>query len=175
MMRISIIFTTIFLTANHLYSTFASPVASEGGVAAGQSLNLTHSLAKRVNIPADQLCRQPSDWVGRMCLYEIDDGAWADRCLGDDLVKYWRDGHCPPNLICMNKLTDPEVITITCISRPSEASTSGSNQITGVVPITNVNSIRPAEKIVSVAIDKKISLASVSAMIEGMCPILILT
>jgi hypothetical protein len=170
-MRFSIIFTTIFLTANHLYSTFASPIASEGSVAAGKSHNLTHSLAKRVTPPADQLCRQPSDWVGRMCLYTVNDRAWADRCVGDDHVKYWRHGQCPPNLICMNKLGGPELLTITCIGRPSEASTSGSNQQTGVVPVTNAASIRPAEKVVSVGVDKVISLASVSAMIEGMCPI----
>jgi len=67
----------------------------------------------------------------------------------------------------MNKLGGPELLTITCIGRPSEASTSGSNQQTGVVQVTNAASIRPAEKVVSVGVDKVISLASVSAMIEG--------
>jgi hypothetical protein len=171
-MLFSMIFTSIFLTANHLYSTFASPLASTGGVAVGQSLNLTPSLAKRANVPLDQKCRQASDWIGRICLSEINDVEWADRCIGDDLILYWKNGQCPANTICMNKLNRPDEITIVCIDRPAVASSSGTSQQTGYVQVDNGENDDPAERVVSVSVEKDIPLASVAALIEGMCPIL---
>jgi hypothetical protein len=77
----------------------------------------------------------------------------------------------------MNKLTRPDGFNIVCIDRPADASTSGSNQQTGYVQVNNGENDNPAQRIVSVTVDKDIPLASVSALIEGMCPIppLILT
>ncbi|KIM83648.1 hypothetical protein PILCRDRAFT_432406 [Piloderma croceum F 1598] len=76
-MVFSMVFTTIFLIVNHLYLTFASPTVSKGGVAAGQSFNLTHSLVKRAEIPSDKKCLQPSDWVGRSCMVILGDGIYV--------------------------------------------------------------------------------------------------
>jgi hypothetical protein len=44
----SLIFTTVFLAINHIYSTFVSAIVSEGGAVAGESLHLMHSLADYV-------------------------------------------------------------------------------------------------------------------------------
>src|ERR1700733_7761664 len=81
-MLFSIIFATIFLTINHFHSTLASPIVSNGGLAAGQSLNLTNSLAKRVYKPPGQLCTKPGDWFSRKCLSHVDDSSWIDTCDG---------------------------------------------------------------------------------------------
>jgi hypothetical protein len=127
----SMVFTTILLIVNHLYLTFASPTVSKSGVAAGQSFNPIHSLVKRAEIPSDQQCRQPSDWVGRSCIIQFGDQSWADECLGDR-VTYWEIGGCPPNKMCTNKFILPETITIVCIDRPSGITDTGTNQQTGV-------------------------------------------
>jgi hypothetical protein len=63
-MLFSLIFTTVFLAINHIYSTFVSAIVSEGGAVAGKSLHLMHSLADYV--PADQLCDQPAQRVRRV-------------------------------------------------------------------------------------------------------------
>ena len=165
-MLFSVAFTTILLIVNHLYLTFASPTVSKGGVAAGQSFNLTHSLVKRAEIPSDQKCRQPSDWVGRSCIIQLGDEAWTDKCLGDDHVIYWRLGICPPNTMCTNTFILPETITIVCIDRPSGITDTGANQQTGVAEL-GAGSEPAREHIVSIPVLNPISGASVSAVIEG--------
>ncbi|KIM73568.1 hypothetical protein PILCRDRAFT_15148 [Piloderma croceum F 1598] len=162
------LFIAIFLTVNCLYSTSALPTVSGGGIAAGQSLNLTHSLAKRAEIPPDQKCHQPSDWIGRRCMIEFGNGddTWADQCLGDDRVLYWELGTCPPNTMCTNKFILPETITIVCINRPAGITDTGANQQTGVAQIGA--SAEPArEHIVSIPVLNPIPGASVSVFMEG--------
>lgn len=165
-MLVPMIFTTVFLIINHLYLTFASPIVSKGNVTAGQSFSLTHSLVKRVEIPSDQKCHQLSDWVGRSCVIEFGDQSWADTCLGDDFVKYWKLGSCPENTMCTNKFILPETITIVCIDRPSGVANTGADQQTGVADLGAAT--EPAmEHVVSIPILNPISGASVSALIEG--------
>jgi hypothetical protein len=168
-MLFSITFATICLTVNHLYSTFASPMVSKGSVVAGQSLNLTHLLEKRVEIPPDQKCRQPSDWIGRRCMIEFGNGddTWADQCLGDDRVLYWELGTCPPDKMCTNKFILPETITIVCIDRPTGITDRGANQQTGVAEV-GAGGEPAREHVVSIPVLNPVPGASVSALMEGL-------
>jgi hypothetical protein len=176
-------FTAFFLTVNHLYLTFASPIASKDSVADGQSLNLTHALAKRDYTPTDQLCNEPDDWLHRNCLTTTSDRAWVDSCLHidddeDDDVEYWEQGECPPGTMCMNTYSPPpdSIPTIICMFRPTGFTdlprTNGDRPPpAGQVGVTEVqNSYTPIamERIVSVPIKHNIARASVSAFIEGM-------
>src|ERR1700729_2659204 len=174
-MLFSIIFTTTFLTGNHLYATFASPMASKGDVAAGQSLNLTQSLAKRVYSPPDTLCRPTIGWVQRQCLDIVDDLTWVDTCLGLDAYLhpyvYVTFGFCPIGKICMNTFAPsgspggpPLVRVIFCMDRPSIFTNSIPGLQTGVTMVTSTNSLHTN---IEVPLVNSISAASVSAVLEG--------
>jgi hypothetical protein len=177
-MLFSIIFTAIFLTVNHLYSTLASPMVSNGG---GKSLNLTHSLAKRDYVPPDVLCDHAEEWIGRSCLSIMDDRTWMDTCLTDedDERIYIRIGSCLSDQICMNTfvtvVADEEqnldnYRTIMCISHPFDevhrTEEKGLKVQSGVYTIDD-GGTGPAEHTVPVSIQDPISAASVSALIEG--------
>lgn len=166
-MLFSIIFTAIFLTVNHLYTIFASPIISNGDVAAGQSLNLTHS--KIEYYPPDYLCQKSIEWAFRACVTEIDDRTWGDLCINSTTFdRYGRLGSCPQNTMCMN-ICFSSKITIFCIGRPSDVIDLSGNQQTGVVKIETGTTTVPMDYTVSVPLAKSISAASVSALIEGMC------
>jgi hypothetical protein len=161
---------TIFLSINHLHSTFALPTGSNGGVAAVQSLNQTYSLAKRDYVPPDQKCDHADHWLGRRCLPGTSDRAWEDSCLDRDIIRaYWIVDYCPENTMCMNTLGPPENYPeiILCIFRPIVESNSTQNQQTGVYQVGNVG-LGNAEHTVSVSIKEGISDATVAAYLEGM-------
>ncbi|KIM83715.1 hypothetical protein PILCRDRAFT_7114 [Piloderma croceum F 1598] len=130
----SIIFTTIFLTINYLYSTFASPVVLNGDVATGQSLKVTHSLAKRW-YPDDQKCATPAQWVSRVCRPTIGDRAWEDRCTGPNggvVIRYALSLCSDENTICSNIIYQFQQ-TILCVPRPvAQSQVPAPNQQTGV-------------------------------------------
>jgi hypothetical protein len=165
----SIIFTTIFLTINHLYSTFALPVVLNGDVATGQSLNVTrHSLAKRW-YPADQKCATPAQWVSRVCRPTIGDRAWEDRCRGPnggEVIRYVLSLCSDPNTICSNQIYQNKE-TILCIPRPvAQSQVPAPNQQTGVSQFGSIYDLN-VEHIQPVTLTNDISLASVSALLEG--------
>jgi len=170
-MLFSAIFTTTFLAVNHLYSTFASPIVSNGGVADSQPLNLTHSLAKRDYIPGDQKCSQPSQWLSRTCRPTISDRTWEDKCLitfGHMSIISYVVSSCPVNQLCTNILS-PEPNpkhTIACIDRPSGVTDVNPNQQTGVFRVGRALD-GTGERIVPVPVLGYISHASVSAFLEG--------
>jgi len=172
-MLFSATFTTIFVTANHLYSTFASPTVSKSDGAIGQSLNQTHSLAKRVFTPMDQKCREPEDWNLRRCVTGSGDRAWEDQCINHDVVEYYVPGTCPEDTMCMNILSpEPEAaLTIACVGPPNEKSQSNSepNSQTGVISILNstYGNGSPINRTISIPLVKAIPEASVSAFMEG--------
>jgi hypothetical protein len=169
-MLFSIVFTTIFLTVNHLHSTFASPVVSKDNVI--RSLNLTHSLAKRDYVPSDQKCSQPSQWLSRICRPTISDRTWEDKCLftlGQMSTITYVLSSCDVDKMCMNILT-PEPNskhTIECIDRPSGVTVSGPQQQTGVFRVSRALD-GPEQHGVPVPVLGAISQASVSAFMEGM-------
>lgn len=172
-MLFSATFTTIFVTVNHLYSTFASPIVSKGDVATGRSLNQTHSLVKRAYVPNDQKCREPEDWNLRRCVTGGGDRAWEDQCIDHDLHEYYGFGSCPEDTMCMFALSpEPDVaLTIACVGRPKDKSQSNNNpnSQTGVVSVPNsaFGTGDPVERIVSIPVVKAMSGASVSAFMEG--------
>jgi len=166
----AIIFTTIFLTINYLHSTFASPIVSNGDVATGQSLNVTHSLAKRQWAPADQKCTTPAQWQSRVCRPTIGDRAWEDRCRGPngaEVIRYVLSLCSDENTICSNIIYQNMIETIECIPRPvAQSQVPAPNQQTGVSPFGSNYDLN-VEHIQSVTLTNDISLASVSALLEG--------
>jgi hypothetical protein len=171
-MLVSTFFTIIFVTINHLYSTFASPIASEEGVAAGQSLNLTHALAKRDYVPVDQLCDEPEDWLSRSCFSVLLDQAYLDTCMYENLE--WKLGSCPPGTMCMNTYSPPPDVspTIICMIRPlgpagNPSGNPPANGQVGYQQVSNVGNTAPVERIVSVELEKAVRVGAVSAFIEG--------
>jgi hypothetical protein len=172
-MLVSTFFTTIFLTINNLYSTFASPIASEDGVAAGQLLNLTHALAKRDYVPVDQLCEDRAHWLFRNCLSWLLDSAWIDTCLGEDEVGYDKLGGCPVGTMCMNTYSPPPdyTPTIICMIRPSgpNGNPSGNPPANGQVGYYRLSEqgISDSTTAISVALVRAVKRAAVSAFIEG--------
>jgi hypothetical protein len=165
----AIIFTTIFLTINYLYSTFASLIVSNGDVATGQSLNVTHLLAKRQWAPADQKCTTPAQWQSRVCRPTIGDRAWEDRCrgpTGGEVIRYVLSLCSDPNTICSNQIYQNKE-TILCIPRPvAQSQVPAPNQQTGVSQFGSIYDLN-VEHIQSVTLTNDISLASVSALLEG--------
>jgi hypothetical protein len=171
-MLVSTFFTTIiFLTVNNLYSTFASPIASEDGVAAGQLLNLTHALAKREFVPVDQLCTDPEHWLYRNCLSWLLDSAWIDSCLGDDDVEYEKLGSCPLGTLCMNTYSPPPdyTPTIICMARPERlnGNPSGNPPANGQVGSIYLSVANVSTPAISVELARAVKGAAVSAFIEG--------
>jgi hypothetical protein len=163
----------IFLI-NHLYSTFASPIVSRGGVAAGQSLKLMHSLAKRVYIPPDQLCDNPDDWVSRECVTGLSDLEWEDNCHTDADVIYLRVGECPEDTMCQNTLVQDEndeepIETISCISRPRNNNVVAPDQQSGVSRLSNTSSGEsgPSQRTLSVMVETNLVDATVSGLVEA--------
>jgi hypothetical protein len=171
-MLFAAIITTIFLTVNHLCSTFASPIIeSKGSIT--ESLNVTHSLAKRADIPTDQKCDQDTDWVGRVCLTSVDDRTWEDSCITDALVRYSRLGSCLPTEVCMNQLNRPDEILAVCLERPKSDMQYISNRqmdkgFMGFYLIKSVADVAEKQHRVSVKIGKDVTDASVAAFLEGM-------
>ena len=172
-MLASIFFTTIFLTVNHLFTTFALPPVSKDNVSAGQSLGLTHVLAKRDWTPADQKCNDPEDWYARNCVTKEVDKIWYDSCMNDDGDEYYRWGVCPDETICMDTYgPEPDQApTITCVIRPTcdacKPSITGgpppANGQTGVYQLGDPYEIRPPLRAISVTMETSISGASVTA------------
>jgi hypothetical protein len=164
-MLLSIIFTTIILTINNPYSTFASPIVSNGSVTTGQSLN-THLLAKRAP-PPDQKCTTPAQWKNRVCRPRIGDRAWEDRCTGPrggEVIRYVT-GLCPENTICSNVIQNYEEL-VACIARPRILNYVQQNQQTGVAQFGGIAQPN-VQYIQSITLVNDISLASVSALLEG--------
>lgn len=168
-MLFSITFTIFSITINHLYSTCASPIVSKG---AGQLLNLTHPLAKCVNIPPDQLCDNPGDWVRRECVTGLSDLEWEDTCLPDHGSIYWRVGECTDDTMCQNTLTqdlgdEEPVETISCIERPRNNSQVAPDEQSGVYGVSNT-SHSSHSRTVSVIVETNLVDATVSGLVEGM-------
>lgn len=163
------IFTTILLTISHLHSTLASPVVSEGGVVAGQSPNLPRSLAKRY-VPVDQQCSNAVYWVSRACNPAYGDRFWVDSCSGpgvaDGQIVSTINGLCKGNTICSPTVREHKD-TIECIPRPVVFANSGvAGQQSGVTEVgATVHNNKQYR--VSVTLAKTITLAAVSAIIEG--------
>ena len=168
-MRVSTFFTTIFVTIDHLYSTFASPIASEEGVAAGQSLNLTHALAKRNWYPVDQLCDEPEDWTFRVCFSAHLDQAYMDECVNIDGDVYWKLGACPRDIMCMNTFGPPPNYSRTaiCMNRPlnSAGNPSGNPPANGQVGYYRLAEQGISTPAVSVELVRAVKGAAVSAFI----------
>jgi hypothetical protein len=164
-MLLSIIFTTI-LTVNNPYSTFASPIVSNGDVATGQSLNVTHLLAKRW-YPDDQQCADPARWRRRICKPLIGDRAWEDQCTGPNGVKsmHMAIRVCPENTICSDIIRNYQ-ITIVCNDIPAIENVPGPSQQTGVAIFGAVYqpNVQFRE---SVTLLNDIKAASVYALLEG--------
>ncbi|KIM86070.1 hypothetical protein PILCRDRAFT_333260 [Piloderma croceum F 1598] len=174
-MLVSTFSTAIFLTINHLYSTFASPIASEAGLAAGQSLNLTHALAKRDSdyVPVDQLCNVPEDWLFRNCFSAYLDKVYVDECM-DDYEVYWKLGSCPQGTMCMNTFGPPPdyIPTIICLNIPlgpagNPSGNPPANGQVGYQQVSNAGNAAPVECIVSVELENDVTAGAVSAIIEG--------
>jgi hypothetical protein len=170
-MLFSIIFTTVFLTVNfHLHSTFASP--TKGSVAPRHSLNLTHSLAKREYVPADQACAAPEEWVYRNCVSEISDREWLDTCDDNEGNPYWVYGRCPEDKICMDTYSIPpdSIPTISCIDRPTqkdETQQAPKKMQTGVIAVGKPFQPGSTSHIQSVPIVQAMQGASITALLEG--------
>jgi hypothetical protein len=164
-MLLSIIFTTI-LTVNNPYSTFASPIVSNGDVATGQSLNATHLLAKRW-YPDDQRCADPSRWRRRICKPLIGDRAWEDQCTGPDggAIVHWAVSLCPENTMCADIIRNYQY-TIACNAIPAVENVAGPSQQTGVAVFGNIYqpNVQFRE---AVTLLNDISAASVYALLEG--------
>ena len=155
----TIIFITIFLTINYLYPTFASPIVSSG---------VTHSLVDRW-VPEDQKCATPAQWQSRVCRPTIGDRAWEDRCRGPNggsVVRYVLSYCSDANTICSNVIYRSAEI-ILCVPRPvAQSEVPAPNQQTGVSPFGSNYDLN-VEHIQSVTLTNDISLASVSALLEG--------
>jgi hypothetical protein len=165
-MLLSIIFATIFLTINYLYSTFASPILSEGGVDAGESLNLVKY------IPEDQKCDQASQWESRLCVTYNGDRSWLDVCRsnqGGD-PHYMVDGSCRPNTIChptiIQNADNPEPVdTIVCVPRASTKNVLSPNVQSGVYKVENGPG--SSQHTISVILETNLPGATVAALMEG--------
>jgi hypothetical protein len=165
-MLLSIIFTSIVLTVNNTYSTFASPIVPNGSVTTGQSLN-THVLAKR-DPPPDQKCSTPAKWKKRICTPIIGVGVWQDQCTSRDNggpVVRFVTGLCPLNTMCTNVIQDYEE-TVVCTVRPVVLINPQPNQQTGVAEHGGVG-LPNVQYIQSITLLNDISVASVSALLEG--------
>jgi hypothetical protein len=180
-MLFSIIFTTTFLTVNHIYATFASPMPYKGDVAASQSLNLTHSLAslaKRAFLPPDTLCRPTKGWIDRECSDIVDDRTWLDSCIRTVYLEpevYLTAGSCPIGTMCVNKMSPsgflpgqgPSLVrNIECIGRPSIFNNFSPGVQIGVQAVNN-HGATGNYPTVRVPIARGILKASVSALLEG--------
>jgi hypothetical protein len=174
----STFFTAIFLTVNHLFPIFALPTVSKENVLAGQSLTLTHVLAKRDWFPADQTCNDPEDWHSRNCVAQEVDKIWYDTCIDIDGDVTYGWGTCPDNTICMDTYgPEPDQApTITCVIRPTcdackPSIAAGPPPVSGQIGVYKVGkdhySIRPQLRAVSVTMETSISKASVTAFMEG--------
>jgi hypothetical protein len=172
-MLFAVTITTIFLTVNHLSSTFASPIIeSKGSIA--RSLNVTHSLARRAGIPPDQKCAKDTDWVGRICLTSVDDRTWEDSCVDDNLVRYSRRASCLPTEVCMNQINIPDEILAVCLERPmSDLQYISNRQVErgfmGYRLIKSVYDVAKIQHTVSVKVPNDVNVASVAAFLEGTC------
>ena len=178
-MLVSIFFTTMFLTVNHLYSIVASPLVSEDDVVASDSHNLTHAPTKREYLPPGMLCEPGEIWYARNCFGEELDKVWVDFCW--DTVHgrlKERFGICPGDSICMNAWGPPNPVqpatTIMCFLRPDQEidnpKTIGQPPPPGqcgVYIVTKSYSLLPAQHVVSVPITKTITKASVAAYLGG--------
>jgi hypothetical protein len=169
-MLFSIFFTNIFLIVNHLHSTVASLIVSKDDD--GQSLNLTHSLAKRDYYPPDYLCGRASYWRSRTCRSSVNDYAWADKCVaifGATIITSYPESICPVNTMCSNIWTPPPnpKQTIACIDRPVAVAESSSHGQTGVFQVGGGGVHTVLVPMVSL-----LAQVSVSALIEGMYYIL---
>lgn len=169
------IFATIFLTVNHLYPAFASPIESSDSV---QSLNLTH----RLYVPPDQLCASSGHWLSRACVNDYDDRIWEDACVDktnpQNVVEYYKFGSCPQYTMCTNTLSPPPKPenTIACVGRPPNPTgdegrivVSAGRQV-GVYRVGSAFHLNPLDRLVPVRIVNPISLATVSAFLEGTSP-----
>jgi len=185
-MIFSTIFTTSFLlvTTSKLYSAFASPIVSNDDIAAGKWLNQTHSLAKRVDPPADSSCVD-TQWFMRRCLYTASTLVWLDWCLGIDqhngLSFSAFRGQCPANTMCAdlnipstNTVDLRPTLTIVCIPIALHTTevimgVAGTVEQIGVVHVINPHPSNPRNQAVTVSIvvQNAISSASVSALLQG--------
>jgi hypothetical protein len=167
-MLVSIILATVFPTFNHIYSTFASPIVE--GLFTTSNATPTHSPAKRVYwTPPDQKCATPAQWDSRRCLPKIGDRAWEDLCLSSDpgiagVVRYVVTS-CAEHTMCSNVITNYRE-SIVCIGRPSVGTVTETGQQSGFVSVQNTLDVNQ-EIIESVTLVTGISLASVSAFLEG--------
>jgi hypothetical protein len=166
--------TTVFLTANYLCSTFASPIVIEYKGSIAPSINVTHSLARRAGIPSDQKCAKDTDWIGRICLTSVDDRTWEDSCVSDNLVRYSALGSCLPAEVCMNQLNIPDEILAVCLARPMSDMQYISNRqvekgFMGYRLIKSVYDVAKIQHRVSVKVPTDVTTASVAAFLEGTC------
>jgi hypothetical protein len=165
----STIFTIILLTVNHLYSTFASPVVSKGGLG-DCSLDLAHTPAKQAS-PPDQLCEEVDVWKERMCVTSSNDREWMDVCI-HHVTEYEYNAYsrCPLDTMCMNVLgPGPEHnFIIVCLERPSAMIHTSLEKQMGVFKVSAGIALVPVERTVDVRVAMPIDSASVSAYLEGM-------
>jgi hypothetical protein len=180
MKLVSISFITIFLTVNHLHSTFASPMVSGDTVAASQSLNLTNTVATQPDVvPSDQRCDQSNHWLQRRCTTRQLDQGWMDSCSSLRGARYFKFGSCPLGTMCMNTMSPSRNgrldYVIYCLRRPmtplqDPSGATGAPQIAigqvGVVPVT-AHDLVPTERLVPVKVRRTIANATIAALIEG--------
>jgi hypothetical protein len=161
-----IILTTIFLTANHLHPTFASPLVSNGDVAVGPPLNLTHSLAEhQVQAPADQQCSTPALWAKRICRPVIGLCVWEDQCWNlQGVINHYILRLCPENTYCQPILFFGRESAL-CYP-VAAAGTSKAGEQTGFRLFRNLIELN-VEHIYSVTLENDVPIAAVSAMLEG--------
>ena len=175
-------FIVIFLTVNHLQSTFASPIVSEDTIDDGQLLELTDTVATQAEAvaPPGQLCDRPLQWRSRRCIASQLDRAWVDRCRrpGENHW-YYRFGSCPADKMCINTLFrrvqhGQSFLTrnIYCLGRPKTRIEKPvalikvpSGQV-GVIPINTFDQVFKNPDI-SVVVESTIGNASITALIEG--------
>jgi len=139
---------------------------SKGGLG-DRSLDIAHTPAKRAAVPPDQLCGEEANWRQRICVTEEDDRAWMDVCLAGDY--YFEHSTCPLHTMCMNVLgPGPEHVFISiCLERPSGLINTGLKQQMGEYTVSSPISLGPVFRTVEVAISNALSMASVSAYLEG--------
>jgi hypothetical protein len=163
-MLFSIILTNIFLIINHPYSAFSSPTEPKRGVA----LDLMH-LTVAKNIPQND-CPRGTEWHSRNCEPWVSDRAWEDFChiIGttDPMDFEYVTGACPENTMCQDTFTSDNIETVACLKRPTTQTQLEPGEQSGVYKITNAHSV-PAQRIISVKIEKDLAHASVSALMEG--------
>jgi hypothetical protein len=169
-MLLSTIFTTMFLTMDYLYPTFASPILSEASIYAGESLNPRLAMARY--IPDNQKCHQSSQWEARQCFTQGgSDRLWVDLCRsnpGAD-VFYLMGATCAPHKMCQNTRIqdddDPEPVdTILCVPRPTGNNLLVPGVQTGVYTVDNGGN---SQHNVSVTLETNLPGATVAALMEG--------